>query len=886
MSSELTNNKVASNAQDVRKSNVKKHGYQPVKSHIHLIAFISLVLPGIVKYFGTSLQESMISYKKWNLVPHLMLLALENTTMWIIQQFIFARLPNTFWVRSTLSVFMMVTAIVNFGMSILDMIFTHGLLMRFSAQIPLTYYFIEAPEPFHPSIPEEGQLFQGDFNAEFIKRCLEAYKIFHRKIIASALILMACMGLRIVYLIFSRVFKSCFHKKTKKATKPINAKLRLAIALPTICLFFYYIFAFNGSRLDEVVPCHWYFYRTYFNHQMPEKQYLESVSHIRSKFPLPAGQEWLDQRPVPVYPLVHAPKAFADAYNKKTPQALPEKSAEKLPNVVFLLWESFSPAPKYVTDEVLLNENKSMQGQPYRREYLPKLAALAESGHTFMGLRSNGIPTVNGWHAFVTGEISSHTSVNMITSQFNAADDFPTKFRQQGYRNLMVWPSAFNADKKQPYVYRGGKLNEDMPQHLADFPLWFDEIHQFYPTREEAEQMGIPDYPEKQTYWTNDRMSSMMFNHFFNKQLENQTQPLFAFYGNVDTHEDFSWFDDAKHYDEFIVGVGRSNRYDVYGMHDAYSTVLRYADAAFGRIVDNIKQNAPETIVVILGDHGTRQVPLYLDADKKINEGSDIYYDMECNFRTAGPDMQFTTSAVMSYFGTNEKLRQKFDAVKNMTTFEPTDHQDLVETVMALVSDLSNVKLPSSRLGVDILEQATKAVRGEETLKVPKVSVSHINMEYSDDRGLFRMAVGGKDGAYQVVKPVPACIAGKNSIKNEVEQEVFHDAREMIELFSVLSKNDRYYSYKFRDTECVTKGTCEFPEPNEGFTVNVIGKLFKAILKISIKVTIALYLVRTVYELVLGSLFLLKKVFKRQNVNINVQKAIVNALVANDSMVF
>ncbi|CAL6032920.1 Sulfatase [Hexamita inflata] len=885
MSSELTTNQKTQSHHEVSNLTSKRKRYQPVKSYIHLISFISLVLPGVMMYFGTSLQESMISYKKWNLVPHLMLLALENTTMWIIQQFIFARLPNTFWVRSIVNNFMIIIAVINFGMSIFNIMFSYGLLMKFGAAIPLTYIFIDLPDPFKPNLPNEGQDYPGDMKIEFMKHCADAYKVLNRKLGFFAIVFLVCIIIRIITIIFQKISQKSQHLKIKQY-KPINAKLRLAIALPTICLFFYYVFAFNGSRLDEVVPCHWYFYRTYFNHQMPEKQYLESVSHIRSKFPLPAGEEWLDQRPVPVYPLVHAPKAFADAYNKKTPQALPEKSAEKLPNVVFLLWESFSPAPKYVTDEVLLNENKSMQGQPYRREYLPKLAALAESGHTFMGLRSNGIPTVNGWHAFVTGEISSHTSVNMITSQFNAADDFPTKFRQQGYRNLMVWPSAFNADKKQPYVYRGGKLNEDMPQHLADFPLWFDEIHQFYPTREEAEQMGIPDYPEKQTYWTNDRMSSMMFNHFFNKQLENQTQPIFAFYENVDTHEDFSWFDDAKHYDEFIVGVGRSNRYDVYGMHDAYSTVLRYADAAFGRIVDNIKQNAPETIVVILGDHGTRQVPLYLDADKKINEGSDIYYDMECNFRTAGPDMQFTTSAVMSYFGTNEKLRQKFDAVKNMTTFEPTDHQDLVETVMALVSDFSNVKLPSSRLGVDILEQATKAVRGEETLKVPKVSVSHINMEYSDDRGLFRMAVGGKDGAYQVVKPVPACIAGKNSIKNEVEQEVFHDAREMIELFSVLSKNDRYYSYKFRDTECVAKGTCEFPEPNAGFTVNVIGKLFKAILKISIKVTIALYLVRTVYELVLGSLFLLKKVVKRQNVNINVQKAIVNALVANDSMVF
>jgi hypothetical protein len=46
------------------------------------------------------------------------------------------------------------------------------------------------------------------------------------------------------------------------------------------------------------------------------------------------------------------------------------------------------------------------------------------------------------------------------------------------------------------------------PDFLGKFPLWFDEIHQFYPTSEEATEMGITDYPDVQTYWTNDRVSS------------------------------------------------------------------------------------------------------------------------------------------------------------------------------------------------------------------------------------------------------------------------------------------------------------------------------------------------------------------------------------------
>jgi hypothetical protein len=32
---------------------------------------------------------------------------------------------------------------------------------------------------------------------------------------------------------------------------------------------------------------------------------------------LPEGEDWLDQRAVPVYPLIHAPKNIVDAYNFK-----------------------------------------------------------------------------------------------------------------------------------------------------------------------------------------------------------------------------------------------------------------------------------------------------------------------------------------------------------------------------------------------------------------------------------------------------------------------------------------------------------------------------------------------------------------------------------------
>lgn len=74
----------------------------------------------------------------------------------------------------------------------------------------------------------------------------------------------------------------------------------------------------------------------------------------------------------------------------------------------------------------------------------------------------------------------------------------------------------------------------------------------------------------------------------------------------MDTHEDFSGFDDDEQYEEFKVGVGRSDLYTVYGVHDGYSTVLKYSDRQFGRIYENIRKNAQDTIIVVLGDHASR----------------------------------------------------------------------------------------------------------------------------------------------------------------------------------------------------------------------------------------------------------------------------------------
>ncbi|CAL5972352.1 Sulfatase [Hexamita inflata] len=845
-------------------------------SKLNLISFISLLFAAVARYFFVTLQITSIVYSKWNIIPHIVILAAENYTIWAIQQYLYTLMPKTFWSRAAISVVLIVLSLTHFFMSLLDIMFNFGLLMRFAGTVPSAYFLYLPPQMFDMTLPKEGQRFGGDLGKAFLSHCFEAHKQGLVLIISWIAIVFSLIALRALYVLSKRYFFKSPLKTQRNLKQPFN---KAFVVIPTLILFVTYIFSFNGNILNDMVPAHWYFYRTTIRHQMPQQQYMKSVQNLRSKYPLPEGEEWLDQRETPIYPLVHAPKVFADAYNHKNNTDYKAAEEVQLPNVVFLLWESFTPAPKYLTDEVLLNEESVMNSQPYRKQYLPKLAELAETGHTFLGVRSNGIPTINGWHSLVSGEISSYQGVNMINSIQNSMDDFPSKFKKFGYHNLIMWPSNFSCDKKENFVYRGKKQMTG-PDFLEKFPLWFDEIHQFYPTKEEADKMGIEEYPEVQTYWTNDRLSSQMFNYFFNERMKQSSQPIMGFYGNVDTHEDFEGFDDPSQYAQFHIGKGIQDiksRSDVNLVHDAYSTVLKYSDAAFGRIVDNIKKNAPETIVVVVGDHASRQVPIYLNADKRINEESDIYFDMNCNGRSVGADQQFTTSAVISYFGSNQILKNKFDMINNKTTFEPSDHQDLIETVLKLIQSLNNEKLPSARLGVDLIQNAHSLVHNGQPKRTPKISVSHLNMEYSDERGLFRMNLNGKRDGYQVIKPLPSCIAGKNSINTHVEQQVYKDAKEMLELMTFLSENNRYFSYDFNDAECINKGTCEFPEPNEPFESHVVLAMFKKIMKISVKLVVLLYIFVTIADIIAGIISIISAFVRRTHKEeIQIIKSLVN----------
>ena len=152
-----------------------------------------------------------------------------------------------------------------------------------------------------------------------------------------------------------------------------------------------------------------------------------------------------------------------------------------------------------------------------------------------------------------------------------------------------------------------------------------------------------------------------------------------------------------------------------------------------------------------------------------MNEESDIYFDQNCNHRSVGNEQQFTTSAILAYFGDNAQIKEQMEGLVNKTTFFAADHQDIVETVLDMVYKLGAKQMPSGRLGSNILEQAQNVIHGKAPVLGPRFSVTHMNMEYSDSRGHYRLSLYGKDDGYKITKPMPACIAGKDAISDDID---------------------------------------------------------------------------------------------------------------------
>ena len=271
-----------------------------------------------------------------------------------------------------------------------------------------------------------------------------------------------------------------------------------------------------------------------------------------------------------------------------------------------------------------------------------------------MGVNSFGVPTINGWHALMTGEKPLMKGTNMISSVDNDDEGLPKVLKEQlGYYTTYVSPSSFTFDGKQNWVGRG----------------WFDRIWRSIPDSYEVDLLNLGEVGKNS--WVGDKATTRqaMFEyavqhvakdpaslqytaeqlaHYTDQDASNKTvvtflkqeiakyvhametrpekkQPLFVSYMNVDTHRPF-------------LGFGPSSDYQQ--SDDDYGARLLESDERIGQLINFVRTLNANTIVAITGDHGVRE--------RDLLDNGVIRRNRVCYGKNFGNDNLFNTGGVIA----------------------------------------------------------------------------------------------------------------------------------------------------------------------------------------------------------------------------------------------
>lgn len=609
---------------------------------------------------------------------------------------------------------------------------------------------------------------------------------------------------------------------------------------------------------------------------------------------LPPGRRWLDNRKDPVYPAVHAGMEAYCAYNKNDKDCanfkpVHKKPVTELPNVIFLFYESLTPSHYMLTDEFIkehasVGENdpkRLVTDTPYFNDvYAKNLAKYAKYSIMFSGMSSLGIPTSSGWHGLVTGLPPSQSFGNIVDGGLIHSDDLPSNMLSNGYRSFYTAASLFNFDCSRNWVYRrpaeeeakirlhcddgfGDLINdttlralitpekfpklrkctkgevqkeaEKMRKLKLDFPKWFDYALSYTPPRKIAKILGLePETIKEESAWPADRIvASEFLTHWVqNKQFlkkNNISKPLAGYCFDIEGHIPYYGYDYDQFYDIKIEPEVRKNQ-DEY-RKTRFLRVNQYADKQYiGRILDWFKENEPNTIFVITGDHGTRDIPIR-DSDSKIVD--DVVFSSDCVHHSSGIDSFFTVSGMIGYLGNDPKIKEimNLEKLKGKTFKFATDHNDLVYTFEEIINKINGTEMqPTHRRSRNLIDLASKTYEEVQKGKVNEAykiinniswksfSITSFNSEYREGASVLRSHPADKYGShYYENASYPQCLRKKSvpPMKLGVKQglSMYERMFQHIQAETFLIYNNRLYNYGFRNKECIAKGECEFPEP-------------------------------------------------------------------------
>ncbi|CAL6067157.1 Sulfatase [Hexamita inflata] len=645
-----------------------------------------------------------------------------------------------------------------------------------------------------------------------------------------------------------------FVSKKPKANQKLKIITMSAIMVVwfTELVLFIVCMCSDDKTLQLVVPNYWNFYQSHRKTSMSHKEVAQATQFFRSNNELKEGYDWIDQRANPQFPMVYAPKKTVCSYNPeleycKTLQADEPKAPQELPNVVIVIAESFTPGPMMYQNNVVTSNEKIVDGPLYKKNYLPNLNKLSEDALTFASLSASGIPTLYGWLSLMTGEIPYSNSINIVQSMLNDVDDFPSYFHSNNYQTMYVAPCKFKFDGQHNWLFRGRKVAQPQYKALKEMPKWFDNIYQYIPTKEQAEQLGVEQ--NKMQSWVPDRITAKQFiTHF--EENSKAGKPTLGVWATVDTHMSFQGYDNDEFYEPVKFGKGRHGNQKMSEQIDRYATVAKYMDKYIGEVVDYLKEKHNNTIFVVVGDHGAREVPQFTDNIIDKLDPQSQKYDNSCNHKQFSNDQLYVTSALITYLGDNPLLRSKFDPLRSKVVKVPTDHHDLIKTVYELVEDQNNIYLASSRNGRNLLELATNLTQNKPLRKHWSLRTTMLHSEVATENTVYRYHTKGPYGE-KFEGIYPTCVRpGEKRAK--ITKKEFDSFSQYHKFYDYIQRGNRQFSYKFRNPDCQYPKVCNFPVNYEAYNRNDALILGASAVGVGVGAGVVFMLIYWVYEIIMN----------------------------------
>ena len=638
---------------------------------------------------------------------------------------------------------------------------------------------------------------------------------------------------------------------------------------------------------------------------------------------LPPGRYWLDTNPEPIYPEVHGDKEAFCAYNpyesicegysppKQTPLV------KELPNVLFLVYESFNPGyylinDDFITEHASLNESDPLRYITDTLYYSPtvlnKIHKFGKYGVTFSGMSSLGIPSASGWHSLTTGLSVSQSFYNILDGSLMHADDLPSAMRNYGYRTFFLAASQVQFDCMNLFTFRRTareeamerlkckeafgdliddelqiklmgenkikklkscsknekqieKLTEQLKKRRLDFPKWFDYYYHYTLTPDNAEYLGFdPANVEiTKSNWAPDRVSTREFILHWQQQKRsmkkhNIEKPLFGSIMTMDSHFEFFGYDKSKYYEYTITNEMKKDVTE--WMKHRFIRVNKYADKYVGELLEWFRDNEPNTIFVVTGDHGVRKIPVNNGDDIAVD---DVLFSSDCVHGSSGSDNFFVTSGMIGYFGNDSVVKEvmHLDKIQGKTLKLPTDHSDLVYTLEDILTKLNGSTIqPTHRRSRNLMDMTNDIVNhiengtlDEGLRKIDEsgwsgFSFNHYNIDYREGTNLLRTHPADKERSHYYTKAsYPQCLKKRDAKHHPLGgEEALASFRRMegkIASENYLNINNRVYNYAFRDLNCIKHKNCTIQPPAgelDFYDIGLVKLFFKYLITVWITV--------------------------------------------------